>query len=283
MHDINEASHTFASYNFATYCEQVTKKKRGEYFTENFDPVSKEEAFGPHNGCCECEGTGWVPVYKSDMDNPYRKLWVQAEIDNPSADGWHLLPCKECQGVSDDLDQFISKSGSKFTLKSRKEGKDLGSFDVKEAEEKRIMKEASDRPDSHVDKTEREHEDKKKQADDSRNADPDKKQKSKEKFADKKKERESKKLLPYEFTSQKDATRAASHLGLNGAHSAGSGIYKPGSSEFALRDAVHQKKEKQRARGSKRFHESLDTGLGLAMVEPIITQIKRTMKKVGEN
>jgi len=124
------------------------------------------------------------------------------------------------------------------------------------------------------------HADSMKKAKDKREADPQAKQKSKENFQDKKKEREDNKLLPYEFTSQKDAERAAGHLGLNGAHSAGSGVYKPGSSEFSLRDAVHRKKEKQKTHGgvASRFHESLDTGAGLAMTDPVVFQVKKTVR-----
>jgi len=134
MNDLKEASHTFASYSFATYCEELTRNKRNKYVSENF---VKEDAFGPDNGCCHCQGTGWIPVSSSDMDDPYRHLWVQAEIDSPSDDGWHLVPCKECAPVSDGLDEHIVKQGDKYTLKSKKSGKDLGTYDSKAGAEKR--------------------------------------------------------------------------------------------------------------------------------------------------
>jgi hypothetical protein len=84
----------------------------------------------------------------------------------------------------------------------------------------------------------------------------DRKEKAKDARAEKEKERKSKKLLPYEFTSQEDAERASGHLGLQGSHSAGNGIYKPGSSDYSLRDAVARKKQKQKMKGQ--VHESFD-------------------------
>ena len=84
----------------------------------------------------------------------------------------------------------------------------------------------------------------------------DRKQKSKEKRAEKEQLRKSKKLLPYEFTDQKDADRTAGHLGIHGSHSTGNGIYKPGSSDYSLRDAVARKKSKQKMHG--KVHEELN-------------------------
>lgn len=97
----------------------------------------------------------------------------------------------------------------------------------------------------------------------------------------KEREHDAKKLLPYEYTSQKEAERAASHLGLHGSHTAGNGIYKPGSSEYALRDAVHRKKQKQKMRGGylrRESTEGLSTGVGIENPEQVLAVIKRVVR-----
>jgi hypothetical protein len=108
---------------------------------------------------------------------------------------------------------------------------------------------------------------------------------AKQRRDEKEKERDSKKLMPYEYTSQKEAERAASHLGLHGSHTSGNGIYKPGSSEYSLRDAVHRKKDKQKMRGGHgaRGHhsesvEGLSTGVGIANPEQVLSVVKRVVR-----
>ena len=60
--------------------------------------TDRYDALGPPNGCPgPCEGTGWVPVRETDPDPTLARLWGQAEAESGSADGWHLVPCPECQ------------------------------------------------------------------------------------------------------------------------------------------------------------------------------------------
>lgn len=274
---LNEATHTYASYSFAAYCEALCHEKRGKYFSEAFGEKERESAFGPHNGCKgACEGTGWVPVSKDDMTQPLRSQWVKAEMDSPSVDGWHFLPCPTCQPVNDGT-EHITRNGNKFTL--RREGKEVAAFEktIKESVE---ITEAVEKDEKGNDKNKYDP-DKKKKADNERDSDPQKKQDAKNKRNEKEKEREKKKLMPYEFSSQKEAERAASHLGLHGSHTAGNGIYKPGSSEHSLRDAVHRKKAKQKMKGG-RFHreeaEGLSTGAGIANPDVVLGVVKRVVK-----
>lgn len=291
-----ENTHTGPSYSFAHYCEAQEVKKRKAYFQEEFHlEHCRHDIFGDHNGCdAGCEGTGWLPVSKSNMNEPLRHLWVAAEIDTPSDDGWHLIPCPKCNPIT-ELDEHIVKKGSQFELKSKKSGKNLGTYKSKAGAEKREgqveyfkhLKEDEVLPGHPKDVTDSGHDekkkvtlkdtekvlgeellpsdhnkqqsqakkDKKKAAETKPVTDKDdsgekKKEKAKESRDEKERARKAKKLLPYEFVSQKDAERSAGHLGLHGAHTAGNGVYKPGSSDYSLRDAVAAKKAKQKQRGT---------------------------------
>lgn len=260
---LTESNHTAPSYSFAHYCEEMDKVEEEKYFNENFS--NPEEAFGPHNGCTStCKGTGWIPINKHNMAQPYRGLWAQADFDCPSEDGYHMVPCPSCQGMHEELDEHIVKQDSKFVLRSKKSNKDLGSYSSKKGAEKREkqveyfkhVNEDSELPGKDGDQ---EHKDALKDADDSREADSDKKQKSKERRAQKEKKRQDKKLLPYEFLTQADAEKNATHLGIKGSHTSGNGIWSPGSSENVLRDAVYKKKAKQKASGKFRTEEIIRT------------------------
>lgn len=44
----------------------------------------------------ECEGTGYVPVMKNDLE--YQLDWEMAEKENPSDDGYHFVKCHDCKG-----------------------------------------------------------------------------------------------------------------------------------------------------------------------------------------
>lgn len=277
--NLNEATHTYSSYSFATFCEAANQEKRGKYFSESFDESERENAFGPNNGCDgDCQGTGWVPVSKDDMGNPYRGLYVQAELDSPSNDGWHFVPCPKCT-KSDG--EHIVKEGNKFVLKVN--GQESASFD------KPTVSEETDNPNYRqgqrkVDSDKRAHSDDKdkgKSAADKTDSAAQRKEKSTQRRREKEKDRASKKLMPYEYADQKQAERASQHLGLHGSHTSGNGIYKPGSSEHSLRDAVHQKKEKQKMKGGH-FHreeaEGLSTGVGIANPEQVLGIVKRIVR-----
>ena len=47
----------------------------------------------------QCEGTGWVPVFKNDKKEPWRTLWLAAEKERTSDDGWHFVKCPTCRGT----------------------------------------------------------------------------------------------------------------------------------------------------------------------------------------
>jgi hypothetical protein len=248
-----ENRHTAPSFSFAHYVGEAAKSRRKKYFSENFELTTRASVFGATNGCVgDCEGTGWVPVYRDEVHNTdMRRLYTEAEADMPSDDGWQFLPCPDCRSTS-ELDEHIVKKGSEYSLRSKKSNKNLGTYKTKAGAEHREreveyfkhLKEDSQRPTS----------DEKKEKDDPKNSADSKeqsKQKSKEERQAKTKERERKKLLPYEFDSQKDAERSSGHLGISGSHLSGAGIYKPGSSDQSLRDAVSRKKQKEKMKTGK--------------------------------
>ena len=56
----------------------------------------------------QCEGTGYVPIFgnnkgilkiPADMEEPWRSLWLTAEVKKPSKDGWHFVVCPDCMGT----------------------------------------------------------------------------------------------------------------------------------------------------------------------------------------
>jgi len=68
--------------------------------TEHIPPtkfISRYDVLGPPNGCGgDCEGTSLVPVFRDEVDPIYRRLWTVAEIRHATDDGWHFVPCPEC-------------------------------------------------------------------------------------------------------------------------------------------------------------------------------------------
>lgn len=67
--------------------------------------TSRYEALGmglpdPETMCPgDCEGTGYVPVKGDDANERYRAAWIWAEAAQPSDDGYHFVPCLECNGT----------------------------------------------------------------------------------------------------------------------------------------------------------------------------------------
>ena len=47
----------------------------------------------------QCEGTGFVPIYKDEQDEPFKTLWQEAENKKPTSDGWHFVKCPDCKGT----------------------------------------------------------------------------------------------------------------------------------------------------------------------------------------
>jgi hypothetical protein len=66
--------------------------------------ISRYEALGmplpdPETMCQgQCEGIGWVPVFRDDMEEPFRALWLAAEAKQHADDGWHFVQCPDCDG-----------------------------------------------------------------------------------------------------------------------------------------------------------------------------------------
>lgn len=262
-----ENRHTAPSYSFAHYVGEAAKARRTKYFSENFEPTSRLGVFGDTNGCVgDCEGTGWVPVFKDEVQDPVmRNQWAQGEEDMPSEDGWQILPCPMCNaGFSEELDEHIVKTDGKFSLRSKKNNKNLGTYSSKGGAEKREREvEYFKHLKEDADPDEKKETDPKDAADSQEQG----KEKAKQTRQEKQKKREDKKLLPYEFDSQKDAEKSSGHLGIQGSHLGGSGIYKPGTSDSSLRDAVAKKKQKEKMHSGK-VNES---------VRALITNIKKSL------
>ena len=70
-----------------------------------FEVYDRYDALGiprpdPETVCLgQCEGTGWVPIDKDDTREPWRPLWLEAEMRSPSDDGWHFVKCPDCDGT----------------------------------------------------------------------------------------------------------------------------------------------------------------------------------------
>lgn len=47
----------------------------------------------------QCEGTGFVPIYENETEEPWRSLWLEAENKTHSEDGWHFIKCPDCSGT----------------------------------------------------------------------------------------------------------------------------------------------------------------------------------------
>ena len=44
----------------------------------------------------QCEGMGWVPIHKNDMEEPFHTLWLEAKIHkNQDEDGWRIVKCPD--------------------------------------------------------------------------------------------------------------------------------------------------------------------------------------------
>lgn len=67
-------------------------------FTTRYDALGIKEP-NPETMCNgDCEGTGFVPIHKDDLDEKYKELWSDAEKISKSDDGWHFIKCPDCKG-----------------------------------------------------------------------------------------------------------------------------------------------------------------------------------------
>ena len=51
----------------------------------------------------QCEGTGWVPISRDNMKEPWRGLWLAAEAAEPTEDDYHFVKCPTCNGTGKKL------------------------------------------------------------------------------------------------------------------------------------------------------------------------------------
>ena len=49
----------------------------------------------------QCEGTGFVPVARDDLNDPWFRLWREAHeaAGEHECDGWHFVRCPDCNGT----------------------------------------------------------------------------------------------------------------------------------------------------------------------------------------
>jgi len=47
--------------------------------------------------CSSCHGTGFVSIHENNINSPWRELWLQADKENITGDGWHSVPCPDCK------------------------------------------------------------------------------------------------------------------------------------------------------------------------------------------
>lgn len=49
----------------------------------------------------QCEGTGWVPIFRDEDDPIFMALWneAHAEPHEEDCDGWHFVTCPDCHGT----------------------------------------------------------------------------------------------------------------------------------------------------------------------------------------
>lgn len=47
----------------------------------------------------QCEGVGLVPIGRSEKEEPWYTLWLEAEKKCPTDDGWHFVCCPDCGGT----------------------------------------------------------------------------------------------------------------------------------------------------------------------------------------
>ena len=60
----------------------------------------------------QCEGAGWVPI-KADDEEPWHTLWVAAEEEHHSEDGYHFVECPDCGGKGKRVSQLNQSEENK--------------------------------------------------------------------------------------------------------------------------------------------------------------------------
>jgi hypothetical protein len=59
--------------------------------------ASRYDVLGPPSGCAACDGTSLIPVKQDDEAPLLRILWTLMEARAATDDGWHFVPCPNCQ------------------------------------------------------------------------------------------------------------------------------------------------------------------------------------------
>lgn len=47
----------------------------------------------------QCEGTGFIPIDKDDLEEPFHALWLEAEKKKSTDNGTHFVKCPDCNGT----------------------------------------------------------------------------------------------------------------------------------------------------------------------------------------
>jgi hypothetical protein len=68
-------------------------------FTDRYDALGMPAPDAETMCEDQCEGTGFVPVGRNDLEEPWATLWKEAEALNPADDGWHFVRCPSCNGT----------------------------------------------------------------------------------------------------------------------------------------------------------------------------------------
>lgn len=115
-------------------------------------PTDRYDALGiPHpdpNTMCQgqCEGSGTVPTYNpfpqpgkvfdpEDANEPWRSLWVAAEAEEHSEDGWHFVKCPDCDGTGiSEAEKTMAPEGKVYQV-IWADGRGVQYFDNLEAAE----------------------------------------------------------------------------------------------------------------------------------------------------
>lgn len=82
-------------------------------FTDRYDALGID-CPDPKTMCKgQCEGTGWVPVKQDDEEEPWKSLWLEAEEESPTDDGWHFVLCPDCSGSGKRVARYLTAQAQK--------------------------------------------------------------------------------------------------------------------------------------------------------------------------
>lgn len=76
----------------------ITKLVEIEFCTR-YDALGIEEPNTDTMCLGQCEGTGYVPIHKDDMSEPWHTLWLEQEEKHHEEDGYQFVNCPDCNGT----------------------------------------------------------------------------------------------------------------------------------------------------------------------------------------